>query len=351
MDLIEGTYKDDLDITTIHIKMLREFKDAKDKLPIIENRISELENDLRKPLYVIERKGKSREIDKLREQYRNIKDNIKRDEYVNRTKDIIEEYCSLPRMKKQIVFTSSGADIVHDETYNRRQLLIVMYLSILKNFINIDIVKHIYHNDIVRSAIELSSLNKDSSVEVPSRNNYENRENFRKAMLYYQCKVDITFPIDLYSKLDSFFTKYSKLVGAEVKKLNTNHEWHFMFTSKELMFKALAEIGYNSYYKHFYTICHEYWGWHRRDITNIEDEIMEEYDITQRVYETIKGEHKKKISSMNVQYKLLWLLKRKRHICEVRDFKIIKTPEILDDYEEVRKLICDKLGWPFEHIL
>lgn len=351
MELIDGIYKDDLDIYSIHNWMIKRFKDIKKtKLPVIKNKIKQLEKELETPQFLIEKKIKLKEIDKLKLEELEIETNSKEEEYISRTGSIISNYCNLPRLKKQIIFTNSGTDIIHDENYSSRQVLIYMYISILRNYINVDIIRHIYHNDIIRNSIEIFSTSKDINQDIPIRNNYENRENFKKAMYKYQCKEDVIFPSDLYTNLDLFFTKYSMPIGSEVRKMNVNHEWHFDFTSKELLFKALAEIGYNSYYKYFYTICHEYWGWHVRDISGIEEEIMEEYDVTQRIYERIKGKFKKKISSMNVQYRLLRHLKKKKHLCEVRDFKIIKTQDILDCYEEIWKIICHELDWSFEHI-
>lgn len=350
MERVEGVYKDDLDICVLHDTMLKEFKSSKSKLTNIRNRIKELKDELEKPMYMIEKKKRIKELDSLTVEEFNIANNIKRDEYIDRVTDIVNEYSQLPRLKKHVVFTSTGANIVHDETYERRQMLINIYLSILRNYTQVDVTKHLPHNDVIRYNIQISGSGKDSNQDMPSKNNYETRENFRKVMLRYQCKEDVVFPEDLESKLDDHFTKYSMLTGAKVRELNVNGEWHFLFTNKELLFRALADIKYNNYYKYWYSIVHFYWGWHVRDISNIEEEIMEEYDMAQRVYEKIKSKFKKKISSMNAQYSLLRLLKRKKHECEVRDFKIIKTPDILDSYEEIWRITCDELGWEFEYI-
>lgn len=359
MNIFEGDYNDDLDIISLHIKVLKNFGEIRSKrLGEIDHEIKTVEDELNVPMFYIDRKLKLRKLEELKKEKDDLNNNAKKNEYMIKSKLIVEEYNRLPRMEYKIVFNESGANIVQDKNYSKRQILIIKYLNLLKNYFIVDISKKIYNNEVVRNNIEAFTIVKDLNPDITPKNNYEDRENFRKAMMKYQCKEDVTFPADLFSKLDDHFRKYKIPIGEEIKRMNVNKEWHFKYVkddevfiaSKELLFRALSEIGYNTYYKFFYSICHEYWGWHVRDISDIEDDIMEDYDLSQRVYERIKGKYKKKISSVNVQYRLFRHLRRRKHICEADDFKLIKTQDILDIYEEIWFEMCDTLGWDKEYI-
>jgi hypothetical protein len=350
-----GTYSDDLDIISLHSEALNNFKKNKTiKINELQNSIDEIKNELDNiEMYEIDRKLKSRRLTALLTELNGISSDKLRNEYSTKVKLIIEEYSSLPRMKNKISFKDDIAEFKRDSNSGRRQILIIQYLNILRDYFTVDISRKINGIFQIKKETQTSTISGNVNQETIQKSSHENRENFKKAIAKYQGKEDNRLPEDIYEKLDDYFKKYSLPMGSEVRRCNVNGNWHFRYKkgnvdivlSKELLFKALTEIKYNEFYDSFYIICHRYWGWKLRDISDIEESILKDYDLKQPVYEKIKFKYNKKISSINVWYDLYRLLKKHHHPCEVRDFKIVKTDEIIMVYEEIWDVYCKELEW------
>lgn len=350
-----GTYSDDLDIISLHSEALNNFKKTKPiRINELQNLIDELNNELNNvEMYEIDRRLKTRKLKSLITELEDISSDRLLNEYQSKVRMIIEEYSSLPRMKNRISFKDDIAEFKKDSNSGRRQILIIQYLNALREYFCVDISRKINGIFQVKKETQTSLVSGNVNQETIQKNSHENRENFKKAIAKYQGKEDNRLPEDIYDKLDDYFKKYSLPDGSEVRRMNVNGDWHFRYKrgnidvvlSKELLFKALTEIKYNEFYDSFYIICHRYWGWKLRDISDIEEIILKDYDLKQPVYEKIKFKYNKKISSINVWYDLYRLLKKHKHSCEVRDFKIVKTDEIIMVYEEIWDVYCEELGW------
>jgi hypothetical protein len=358
-DVISAEYIDDLNIIAINRTMMQKFNKAeKIILPKLKDKLNYLLDTLEQPHHVIDIKMINKEIEAVQDEINAIESKVKFKEYKMRTYDILQEYIGLGHLKKEIRFKTSGApDIQEDKNKIKRHELIIQFIEILRNYTDIDIIRISpesskcteCNNSICTCAGKETEGQKELAINSVSRNNYENRENFRKALMRYQGKELTELPDDLYGKLDKYFENYKLPKGCDIKKLNVNNEWDFKGTSRDLLFKALFDINYRDYYKHVYLICHNYWGWELPDVGYLEDVIMEDYDQSQRVYEKMKPKNKK--SCINVQYRLFRLLQKRNHKCKPEDFKIVRTREILEEYEETWEYICDKLGWKFFRIL
>ena len=114
-------------------------------------------------------------------------------------------------------------------------------------------------------------------------------------------------------------------------------------SSRDLMFESLSNIGCSGYYDDINLICNIFFGWPLNDITYLEDDIMKDYDIFQKVYESLDRDGRK--SSLNSQWKLYILLRRRGLPCKVRDFKIPTTPHIIEYHKTITKQIYRILEW------
>ena len=108
------------------------------------------------------------------------------------------------------------------------------------------------------------------------------------------------------------------------------------------MLKALKDIGCSGFYDHLNVILNEMWGWLLPDISHLEDQIMEDYDVSQRVYETLPKDRK---SSLNSQFRLYKHLRRLGFPCKSKDFRIPATHDILEFHNTIWAKICEILDW------
>ena len=117
-------------------------------------------------------------------------------------------------------------------------------------------------------------------------------------------------------------------------------------TTKQLMYKALLETGNSGYYEDINLICHVYWGWLLPDIEHLEDRIMHDYDVTQRIYNEIPKDRR---SSLNSQFRLyVHLLRYQKEISfpiRAKDFKIPTTRDILEWHYSIWSEIV-RQAWP-----
>ena len=161
------------------------------------------------------------------------------------------------------------------------------------------------------------------------KNNYEDRENFLKALKRFQGKQVNKVPSSVMDKLDDYFRRYNLPLSDEVKCRPLDSHGKREGTTLDMLLKALSEVGCSSYYEDVNLIGHIYWGWALPDLAHLEESIMEDYDKSQRIFEEIKDERK---SSLNTQYRLYRHLERQGFPCSKNDFKMVTTREILEYY-------------------
>jgi hypothetical protein len=111
-----------------------------------------------------------------------------------------------------------------------------------------------------------------------------------------------------------------------------------------MMFKALSETNNSVFYEDVNLICHLYWGWLLPDISADEDQIMNDYDMTQDVFKKIPKDRR---SSLNAQYRLWQHLRIRGYKYPIDDFKIVKTPDILVEHDRIMKIMCEECKLPF----
>ena len=346
-----AVYKDDFDILSAHRFVLAKL-DEKIKKSKVSDKIKTLEKELQKRQSLVDRKDRLRRIEKLRSKQKRLS-TIKED-YIEETKDVLVKYKEIGSLERVLSFSSKEEKKQEsDEKREYRQRLILDYLEKTRRYYQINAVwesdelkcpgcgaefPHEVADEFTPSACAECGVERKRLAKVPfssenikdniNRNNYEERKNFIKAMERFQGKQVIKNTKTLFSDLDDFFP-----VNDKGKKEGT---------SKPLMFKALNEKGYSHYYKNINLICHLYWGWSLPDLSDIEDNLLIDYDAFQRVYEKIKTGRR---SCLNTDYMLLILLLKQGYRCSSEDFKIVRTDEIFDEYEDTRRKVYDELGW------
>lgn len=371
-------YTDDLNISKLAILVTDKIKQTYNN---ILSEINDYKNKLDKITSIIEIKYINKEIEILTKQLENYNDN-KVEEYLNRINDVVKKYNDFRPLQKIYSFANDVLDEC-DDNYIERQKIISEFLNISREYIEINITKIIRftttncpfcETDFVNNpymsfnSTNCSKCGSDISMyikndyykdynrtNVTNRNNYEDRENFIKALKRFQGKQQNKLPDKLFEDLTKYFKSYGFPTPDEIKNMPLNPNGTRGNFSRDLIYKALSETGNSDYYEDINLITHILWNWELPDLSDIEDLIIQDYDKTQEIYEKIKstvsfqGKINRK-SSINIQYRLMRHLLHRGYKCSTSDFKIAKTDQIIEYYENLWSLICKEIGWEMKSI-
>ena len=204
---------------------------------------------------------------------------------------------------------------------------------------------------------EIRAIRKLDSNQDVSNKEYEARENFKKELLRYQGKMQNNIPNDVYTSLDTYFRNCRMLIGKEViiqyKLLPTGHREK---TSVSVMIEALQVSKNSAYYGDVYVVCQQYWGWKLPNLGILEDQIMRDYNQTQKIYNNIIHRENfmqihfpsfaNRTSNPNSRYRLFYHLRSRGHVCSEDDFKIVKMPHLQNDYRTLFQYLFAQAGLP-----
>jgi hypothetical protein len=368
--MLEKTFSENLDINELHEFLMKKFEfEREHKTKLLLSRIGYENMKLEQPLYRIEIAYIKNETEQLENEYNELIHNTKQNKYLSLTKNILERYNQIGPKKKVISFNnnkqSKKEDLLH---IKYRKLLIEKYIDLFQRFHNIHIIynyslkttcqvcnldlsKYILEDGLVicpRCSTEKTMMIHTSIVSevkyVNSKDGYEDRENFWKALQRFQGKQNNHIPDRLYKELDEYFRSFGLPIGDEICRMELTKKGTRGNTSRGMMFKALSETNNSVFYEDVNLICHLYWGWLLPDISANEEQIMNDYDMTQEVFKKIPKDRR---SSLNAQYRLWQHLRIRGYKYPFEDFKIVKTPDILVEHDRIMKIMCDECGLPF----
>jgi len=375
---VSGVYKEDFDIRNVHRLILEHFnQDQTEHLTLLEQRLELEQQRVLKRQSPIERKASRKNIEKLQKEIAEIKSEREIRNYLEEAGGLIEKYTELGVIPKVVSFASNvpkemqGEDF---ETQDYRHWIISKYLEIARKYIDISIIREEPNIDacpvcftewpeestdddtvqlckicgLEREIIARAGTYHDSSrICTSNSNNYKDRENFYKAMLKYQGRQPNNLPPDMFDILDSYFRSYGMPVSSEVKLKPLDRRGRRQGTNSNMLLEALSATGFAAFYEDKNLICHLYWGWLLPDISKLEMVIMQDYDDSQREINMLESDRK---SCLNCQFRLFNILRRHGHECEADDFKIVKTPDIIDYHEKVWKYVSERRDWPYKPV-
>lgn len=378
-DFVKGSYTTDLNINKIHEAIISRFNYFKELIPSMRNRAEYLLDNIEENVKSInEIRTMKEDLEEINKKINDYTNNFSLNVYLKESQDLINEYNKVAsnRSKGVIIFKKSK-EVENPEIIEHRLKIIQEYLEVAKNYINLEITHKVNikvlcpgcSTNLTENVIddytglcicpncgyERESISHNSNYKDPqrinsnSRNNYDDCENFRKALLRFQGKQAHRPPEKLYNQLDEYFTKINKPLGAEILKLPLTRDGKKKGTSRQLMFEALSETSNSAYYDDINLILNIYWGWELPDISALEDKIMEDYILTQQVYNTIPN--KDRDASLNIQFRLFVHLKAVDYPCNKDDFKIQTSRDSLIFHNEMWKLMCEKTGVKFFSVI
>ena len=364
---INGSYTYDLNILELNeciIKMMEAFK--KRRFEELEKIKAEETYKISSPQYPIERNHSIETLKKVDKEIKDLIDNARKNEYITKVTPILIQYRDLGILKKYVTF-GKGVQMNHNEDIDKKILrfsIIEKYLEIAKKYAEINIYRKSLVKGCTLCGFDVSDIESvenenvicpncnmeitdivryktDSTNSKKSASNYEGRINFMNELHRFQGRpTKSKIPANLPDLLDNHFRTKGFPTGNEIK----SNPALFKKTSKDLMYVSLKSIGMTGLYKDINLICHLYWGFELKNLENLEPQIMERYDIIDKVYEGLKDDRS---SSLNTQYELWWILDSLDFPCYPSDFKIPKTAEIFQYHERMREQISKLLNWKY----
>ena len=365
-DRVDASYTDDFNILEVHNLILSRFNYGRSRrLDDLTAQLRYEQGKLQTPQNVVERKSTLAQIDKINADIITLTTNSDISTYTREVIDIIDAYRSIGATTKIVSFKPKGPKGLKEEPPKEdlnqsawRHLLISNYLEIARRYITINVIHEIPFDNtcpnckqdltdvpiddehgvqrcpcgLERCSLTRTNIYSDSTKPTTSRNGYDDRDNFLKALRRYEGKQPNRLPEHLTDILNRHFASFGLPSSEEIKQMPLTEKGTRGTTSREMMFKALYATGNVAYYEDINLICHIYWGWTLPDVSYLEDQIMDDYDKTQRIYESLPKERK---SNLNIQYRLFKHLQMRKHKCSIDDFKIVKTRDILEYHDSI----------------
>lgn len=339
------------DIRIIH-KIIKDRIDHYKKRPILEE---DLENDI--TLSRIKKEISCPEIDE-------------------RTNQILERFTSLTETEEKR--TKSLMEITQKKNITRRDIEVCIdeYLNIASEYIRISVYpennkkkskcphceNYFEKNESdpntgilecsrcgyeIQNSLFVPSL-RDGNNNTSFGNGYEDRDNFIKKMQRKQGKLHSSFSETLFDDLDEVMRKRGYPKGADVRKMPLNNLGEKDGTSLEMLVTALADIKCPKYYNDVDYIAHVYWGWTLLDFSPWESDLLQMYDVTQRIYNEI--ENKERVAALNTEVRLYLQLRSLGQKVSRTRFRFQDSQESLEFHQSMWRIMCEKAKYTYHSI-
>lgn len=373
---LSGEYEDTLNILTIdsHVKQMfadkkRQQERKKKELVKIEKSIANFSGFHIDRLVLLEKK-------KSLEEEVSVRLDDQMSEYTADSAPLLEKfkplnvkYCVIKSSKKQ----GSDEEIENIKTEQRLKL-IDSYLSIAKRYMNINFIRNFKHsqtlhcescgevivNDdesICNCGLYLPVISKLTSFKETNRGSvsfgqvyYEDLKNFTKALHAFQgiqTSKDCSWMKRIFEELDEYFTGIGRQKGEFYRAQERLSSGKKKGTSFQDLILALDKTGNSEQYNNAHFIAKEYWGWKLLDLSEYEEQIIEDYNKVQRIWD----KEKDRDSSPNVKIRL-YLHLRARGIPVLReDFKFPVTSSCINYYNDRLKKIFEECGLHYENLI
>lgn len=374
-NIIHCKYKDDLNLIELNhiiLKLLEDLSISEEKklidiIDIERSKISQIQTRVERAYSLNLIKQSEKRLSLIRS-----KDSILK--YKNQVDSILKQYSKIGPLKKISVF--GGGEIIHTNDPNTkiREDLVESFLLIANEYVSINIIKldnkldeitclncgfiinlikHINEDTIVceNCSVDTPQMIKSfddsktsSNVVTIDKKKYRDLKNFESAIDRYMgiCN-NSKMPDDLDSFLDPHFTTIGYPSGSIVRQ---NPDIYSSTLTRELMISTLKLKGASDLYSDINYIINIYWGRKLNDISHLKQTLIDDYQLSQPLYEKYKNPNKS--SSMNVQYRLWRHLRRLNFPCTKSEFQIPISS--FDYYENIWEKICKDLsthGWVY----
>lgn len=354
----------DIDILYINSKILKNFQDEKDKIPIYKNRLIDIHNGLQiNNLRDITKQSLIKSEKELIDYIHDLETDHSKNFYIIATADLIETYKDM--LNKPVKVSFSGKK---NKTNKDKIKIINAFVDIASKYISININiekndKYICRNcnskefDIEDSNIyiccncsaqqfilkNVSSYKDIDRLNISSKYLYDRRIHFRDSINQYGAKQNSTIQDFVYKDLEKQFELHHLLVGDK----NTPKTERFKNITKEHISIFLKELEYSKHYENINLIHYNLTGIKPDDISYLEDKLLEDFDILTDMYDKMYKNIDRK-NFINTQFLLYALLIKHRHPCKKEDFSILKTVDRLNFHNDITNQLFQAIGWSYK---
>lgn len=354
---IQGTYGADLDLSQMYALVLDCLEyNEKEFLPSLEEGITAAKKEYeaeKDSLSIIEKKAMMREIDEMQLYIDFFHTSVQ--SFEKATKTLIENYNTLEKIE-YIDFKS--------ELFKKKHILINQFIDITKKYIPLNLTLSLNLKSpclclktktfqMVNGSkmcpvckVEINVYDTNRVAAIP-KTAYDDWSIFYIAIQNFQGIHSKTLPADLEEKLDEYFSEQNLPVGREIRKQSVIENGKKAGTSRTIMQEALIAIKYENYLGDLLLIMSNYWGWILPNIDRHIAEIYDKYEQSKTFYHLYKADRK---SSLGAQFRLFQILYSMGFDVDASDFKLVMTPQLQQEYNEIWSRVATSLGWKWKQL-
>jgi hypothetical protein len=288
---VSCTFKDDFNIMLVHQRVRAHFQKEQASLQARKDKLAQLQWIRDNSTTVAEKKMATLEIQAVETIIHKLESKSEESSYDRQTMTLLEEYQALVALKSNRVF---GVKKVVDDNTELREQIIVMYLSIARRYVDVNVVLDtradpccsVCKSPLVEglsnctncpafiAEFEIESSYKDSDRNnAPSRNNYVKSDHIRDALIKFQGKQPNKVPADLISDLENTVAAY----GIKTKDLKI-----------DTLYQILRDKKYSTHYDDIYLIYHIITHKPLPNLDDIQAELFRDAELFASIYHEIK---------------------------------------------------------------
>lgn len=343
-ELIKISFKNNVELDKIDEIIKHKFTIKKANIKDLQSELDELE-------YIetntrIEEILKNEKIEELKNEINDYQNNISLNKYISESEDYLKRYND-------------------NLTVEERLDIIDRYLRIAKKYIKIEIEKIMdnkfycqecladldelkenkeglyicpYCNTLNQTLL-LNSYSRDLFLSSGSAN--EDVMNFIKVLDKFEGKNYPHPPDKVYDDLDNYFKSVKFMDRETILNLPLNDQGRKDGTSKKILLVALEKTGNNAYYEEVNYVAYRYWGWKLPDIRKYRQQLINDYQETQKVWKRIRHLFDRR-ASLGTQFRLYVQLKAIGYDVKQEDFKIQDSTDSLRIHNEAWRMMCEE---------
>jgi hypothetical protein len=333
---------DRCDIVYIDEQIIKNLRCKITSLPRMYKHIGELSWILNNSPDALDRMMAKTELETYRKKVEDIEGGFELSLYLSRTLELVDAYKSLTDTTQTTSFIKTKVHIDNDKVH-RRNSIIVEYIRIAKEYINLENYKQKVHKpvcpachssdltpvdseesflmckcgNIVEQLDDAPTFKDSERVNMSSRYTYTCRGHFIEAMNRFEGKQNTDISITIID-----------ILKKEVHFHNLTPDT----ATKDHIYMFLTEKKLSDYYADINLIYFLITNKNPPDITDCRNELLEMHDQLEDAYQEVKDDDR--LNSLNVNWKLYKLLQLLDYPCKKDDFFCLKTPTKQGEHEQ-----------------
>jgi hypothetical protein len=262
--------------------------------------------------------------------------------YILRTSDLLAEYKDITTQTRSTSFVRV-ASTIDEEKLHRRNDIILEYLRIAKEYVNLEGFRQRSQKTICDAchSTNLAESTEDSSILICECGNviellddaptFKDSERVNMSSRYtYTCRGHFTEAMNRFEGKQN--TEIDPQVIETLKRELSLHDLTPQTATKDHIYMFLSEKRLSDLYSDINLLFFLISGVNPPDITDYRSELLEMHDQLEEAYSEVKDNER--LNSLNVNWKLYKLLQLLDYPCKKDDFFCLKTPTKQGEHEQ-----------------